>query len=335
MDEHHPEVSVAAQAAVSYRQSARRVLQIEAEAVTALIGRIGETFEAACALLAACRGRIVVTGMGKSGHIGNKIAATLASTGTPAFFLHPAEASHGDLGMIVRRDVLLAISNSGETREILDILPIVRREDVPLITLTGRADSTIARSADVNLDVAVAHEACPLDLAPTASTTAALAMGDALAVALLEHRGFTAADFARSHPGGTLGRRLLLRVGDLMHRGERIPRVAPTATLGEALLESTRKGLGLTTIVEPDGRLIGLFTDGDLRRALKAPGDVRRDAITTHMSRQVKTIDPELLAVDALSLMEAHKITALVVVDTDGRVEGILHMHDLLASGVV
>lgn len=335
MSEHHPEVPVAAQAAVSYRQSAQRVLQIEAEAITALIGRIGASFEAACALLAACRGRIVVTGMGKSGHIGSKIAATLASTGTPAFFLHPAEASHGDLGMIVRRDVLLAISNSGETREILDILPIVRREGVPLITLTGRADSTMARSADVNLDVAVAREACPLDLAPTASTTAALAMGDALAVALLEQRGFTAADFARSHPGGRLGRRLLLRVGDLMHRGERVPRVTPAATLGDALLESTRKGLGLTTIVDPAGQLVGLFTDGDLRRALEAPGDVRRDGIAAHMSRHVKTIDAELLAVDALNLMEAHKITALVVVDADGRVEGILHMHDLLAAGVV
>jgi arabinose-5-phosphate isomerase len=283
----------------------------------------------------ACRGRIVVTGMGKSGHIGGKIAATLASTGTPAFFVHPGEASHGDLGMITPSDVVLALSNSGETNEIVTILPLIKRMGAPLISMTGKPDSTLACEADVNLDVSVAKEACPLDLAPTASTTAALVMGDALAIALLEARDFTAEDFALSHPGGSLGRRLLLRVQDIMHKGERIPAVTEDAPLRDALMEMTAKGLGMTAVVGGDGHAVGIFTDGDLRRCLDRGIDVRAARISEVMIPGGKRIAPDRLAVEALNLMEEKKINALLVVDADERLCGALNMHDLLRAGVV
>ena len=317
------------------QDTARRVLGIERDALDALLPRIGEGFARACRLLIGCRGRVVVTGMGKSGHIGGKIAATLASTGTPSFFVHPGEASHGDLGMITRDDAVLAISHSGETSEVLTILPLIKRMGVPLVSLTGRPGSTLARAADVHLDVSVAQEACPLNLAPTASTTATLAMGDALAVALLEARGFTPEDFALSHPGGTLGRRLLLKVRDLMHAGEQIPKVRDDATLSAALLEMTRKGLGMTAVVDADDRALGIFTDGDLRRVLDANFDVRTSPITGVMTRGGKRIGAEQLAAEAVHLMERHRITVLMVVDADQRVAGVLHMHDLLRAGVV
>lgn len=315
--------------------SGRRVLGIEREALESLESRIDSAFAAACERLLACQGRVVVTGMGKSGHIGGKIAATLASTGTPAFFVHPGEASHGDLGMITRQDAVIAISYSGETAELLTIVPLIKRLGVPLLAMTGKPGSTLAQAAEVHLDVSVAKEACPLNLAPTASTTAALAMGDALAVALLEARGFTPDDFARSHPGGTLGRRLLLKVGDLMHHGERLPRVAPEASLRDALLEMTRKGLGMTAIVDADGRALGVFTDGDLRRVLDAGVDVRRAGIADVMTRGGKRIAAGQLAAEAVNLMERHQITALMVVDADDHLQGVLHMHDLLRAGVV
>lgn len=313
----------------------RDVIAIEAAAVNALADRLGDAFERACEICLDCRGRVVVVGMGKSGHIGGKIAATLASTGTPAFFVHPGEASHGDLGMITGQDAVLAISNSGETSEILTILPLIKRLGVPLISLTGNPDSTLATNADVNLDVSVAKEACPLNLAPTASTTATLAMGDALAVALLEARGFTAEDFARSHPGGSLGRRLLLHVADLMHTGDAIPRVAPDVTLSEALVEMTRKGLGMTAIVDEDSRVLGVFTDGDLRRTLDRRLDVHTTAVAEVMTRGGKTIHPEELAAEALKLMDDHKINALLVVDESELLVGALNMHDLLRAGIV
>lgn len=313
----------------------RRVIEIERDAVAALLPRIDGAFARACAALLACKGRVVVIGMGKSGHVGSKIAATLASTGTPSFFVHPGEASHGDLGMIVREDAVLAISNSGETAEMLTILPLIKRMGVPLVALTGKPASTLARAADVHLDVSVAQEACPLNLAPTASTTATLVMGDALAVALLEARGFTPEDFAMSHPGGTLGRRLLLKVGDLMHTGERVPRVSPDVTLSTALLEMTRKGLGMTAVVDGEGRAVGLFTDGDLRRVIDANIDVRRASITEVMTRGGKSITADQLAAEAVLLMERHRITALMVLDAGQKLEGVLHMHDLLRAGVV
>ncbi|MGB7290240.1 MAG: KpsF/GutQ family sugar-phosphate isomerase [Candidatus Macondimonas sp.] len=313
---------------------AKAVLRIEAEAVAALIDRIGEDFLQACKLLLGCQGRVVVMGMGKSGHIARKIAATLASTGTPAFFLHPAEASHGDLGMVTRADVVIALSNSGETQEILAIVPLLKRQGIPLICMTGQPHSSLARVASVCLDIAVNQEACPLGLAPTASTTAALAMGDALAISLLESRGFTEADFARSHPGGTLGKRLLLRVEDLMHRPPRVPQVALGTFLGDALLEMTRQGLGMTTVVDDQMRLQGIFTDGDLSRALADAVDLQRTPIEAVMTRHGTTLAPDALAVEALNVMEAHKITALVVVDDTDRVIGALHMHDLLRAGV-
>lgn len=315
--------------------TARRVLGIERDALDALLPRIDAGFARACRLLIGCRGRVVVTGMGKSGHIGGKIAATLASTGTPAFFVHPGEASHGDLGMITRDDAVIAISNSGETAEVLTILPLIKRMGVPLVSMTGRPTSTLAKAADVHLDVSVEQEACPLNLAPTASTTATLAMGDALAVALLEARGFTPEDFALSHPGGTLGRRLLLKVGDLMHAGDQVPQVRDDATLSSALLEMTRKGLGMTAIVDADGRALGIFTDGDLRRVLDANLDVRTSPITSVMTRGGKSIGAGQLAAEAVHLMEKHRITVLMVLDGDGRIAGVLHMHDLLRAGVV
>jgi arabinose-5-phosphate isomerase len=273
--------------------------------------------------------------MGKSGHIGSKIAATLASTGSPAFFVHPGEASHGDLGMITHRDVVLALSNSGQTEELLTILPIIKRLGVPLITMTGRPDSTLSQEADVNLDVSVAREACPLGLAPTSSTTATLAMGDALAIALLESRGFTAEDFARSHPAGTLGRRLLMHVADIMHRGERVPQVPLGSTLMATLEEMSRKGLGLSAVVDSEGVMVGIFTDGDLRRALDHGIDVHCTAIDTVMTRGGITVAAEALAAEALGLMESRSINGLLVVDGTGRPVGALNMHDLLRAGVV
>jgi arabinose-5-phosphate isomerase len=283
-----------------------------------------------------CEGRIVVIGMGKSGHIGSKIAATLASTGSPAFFVHPGEASHGDLGMITAKDVVLALSNSGETEEILTILPLIKRSTVPLITLTGNRTSTLAMAATVNIDVSVEKEACPLGLAPTSSTTAALVMGDALAIALLEAKGFSAEDFARSHPGGRLGRRLLLLVRDIMHTGEEIPIVPITATLRDALLEMTRKGLGMTAIVENGRHVRGIFTDGDLRRAFDDKRvDIHSTMITEVMTASCKTVAADCLAVDALSLMQSHKITVLLVIEGQQSLIGVLHMHDLLRARVV
>ncbi len=314
---------------------AREVLGIEARAVQSLAARIGDEFEEACRLCLACEGRIVVTGMGKSGHIGGKIAATLASTGSPSFFVHPGEASHGDLGMITATDLVLAISYSGETQEIITILPLVKRLGVPLVTVTGKRDSTLARAADVVLDVHVDEEACPLNLAPTASTTATLAMGDALAVALLESRGFTAEDFARSHPGGSLGRRLLLTVSDVMHTGDEIPSVGPGVMLGEGLLEMSRKGLGMTAIADDDGRVISIFTDGDLRRALDSGADIRRTTMAEVTHPGCHTVTPDTLAAEAVHLLEHHKITGLLVVDDDGRLVGALNIHDLFRAGVM
>lgn len=317
-------------------QLGRAVLETEAEAVRALASRIDDAFVSACDYMLHCKGRIVVTGMGKSGHIGDKIAATLASTGTPAFFVHPGEASHGDLGMITPGDVVLALSNSGETEEILTILPIIKRLGVPLITLTGKTDSRLARAASANIDVSVEKEACPLGLAPTASTTAALAMGDALAVALLESRGFTEEDFARSHPAGSLGRRLLLRIEDLMHTGEAVPSVALNASLSEALLEMSRKGLGMTTVVDDKGSLAGVFTDGDLRRLLDH-GEIAINTlgVAEVMHRDCITVEAQMLAAEALRIMDEKRINALPVVDADGRLAGALNMHDLLRAGVV
>lgn len=313
----------------------RRALEIERDALSALIPRLDDSFSRACALMLACRGRVVVTGMGKSGHIGSKIAATLASTGTPAFFVHPGEASHGDLGMVTRQDVVLALSYSGETAEIVTLLPLFKRMQAPVIAMTGKPTSTLARTADIHLDVSVALEACPLNLAPTASTTATLAMGDALAVALLEARGFTPEDFAMSHPGGSLGRRLLLKIADIMHSGERLPRVAPDATVSQALLEMTQKGLGITAIVDADDQVLGVFTDGDLRRVLDQGIDVRSAHIAEVMTRNGKSAHANQLAAEAVALMEKHKITALLVKDEAGRLTGVVHMHDLLRAGVV
>ncbi|HYB65775.1 MAG TPA: KpsF/GutQ family sugar-phosphate isomerase [Steroidobacteraceae bacterium] len=315
--------------------SAQRALAIEARALGALGGRVGAAFAQACRLCLACHGRVVVSGMGKSGHIAGKIAATLASTGTPAFFLHPAEAGHGDLGMITRTDVVLALSNSGETPEVVALLPALKRLGVPLIVMTGKSDSTLALAATVTLDVAVDEEACPLNLAPTASTTATLAMGDALAVALLEARGFTAQDFARSHPGGTLGRQLLLHVEDLMRTGAALPRVLPTAPLSAGLLEMSAKGLGMTVVVDADERILGVFTDGDLRRALEAQADVHATTMSAVMTPQPKTIGPRELAAEAVHLMELYRITALPVADADGRLVGALNVHDLFRARVM
>jgi arabinose-5-phosphate isomerase len=311
------------------------VIETELAAVEALKSRLGENFNRACELMLACEGRIVVTGMGKSGHIGGKIAATLASTGSPAFFVHPGEASHGDLGMITRKDVVLALSNSGNTGEILTIVPIIKRFGVPLISMTGNPDSSLSRAAEVNLDVSVAQEACPLGLAPTASTTAALVMGDALAIALLQARGFSAEDFALSHPGGSLGRRLLLHVEDIMHAGTGIPQVSPDATVSQALLEMTGKGLGMTAIVDTENKVLGVYTDGDLRRSLDKNIDVHSTLISEVMTAGGKRVQPHDLAAAALKLMDDSKINAVLVVDLDGSLVGALNMHDLLRAGVV
>ena len=315
--------------------TARRTLASEQAGIAALATRLDGQFAAACRALLACEGRAIVTGMGKSGHIAGKIAATLASTGTPAFFLHPAEAGHGDLGMITRPDVLLALSNSGETAEILVLLPHVKRLGVPLIALTGRADASLAQAADIVLDVSVEQEACPHNLAPTTSTTAALAMGDALAVAVLEARGFSAEDFARRHPGGTLGRRLLLHVAAIMRTGAALPRVGPDTLLAAGLVEMTAKGLGLTAVVDQDEHVLGVFTDGDLRRALDRHVDVHATTMRQVMTAAARTIGPQELAAAAALLMEQHRVTALLVVDERQRLIGALNVHDLMRAGVV
>ena len=311
----------------------KRVLAIEAQAIAGLIERLDQRFTAAVDLLYGCAGKVVVSGMGKSGLIGQKIAATLASTGTPAFFLHPAEGIHGDLGMLARRDALIAISNSGETEELLKLLPFVKRLNIPVIALTGRTQSTLAKNSEVVLDVSVPEEACPMGLAPTASTTATLAMGDALAIALLQKRGFKEDDFAQFHPGGTLGRRLLLKVRDLMHEGPAIPRVSGQASAHEAILEMTAKKLGMTTVVDQAGQLLGIITDGDLRRLLEKGRDLATTKAGDLATPKPKTIGPDELAAKALQVMEQYAITALVV-EESGRVVGIIHLHDLLRSGV-
>ena len=311
------------------------VINTELDAVSALRDRIDDTFVEACQYLLKCEGRIVVIGMGKSGHIAGKLAATLASTGSPAFFVHPGEASHGDLGMITDKDVVLALSNSGETSEILTILPLIKRLGVPLVALTGKPHSTIAESANAHIDVSVDKEACPLGLAPTSSTTALLVMGDALAIALLETRGFTADDFALSHPGGNLGRRLLLHVSDIMHTGDTIPQVSDKALLSDALVEMTNKGLGMTAITTENGGIAGIFTDGDLRRVLEQTVDVHTTAIADVMTSDCKTGQPNMLAAEILELMQRHKINALLITDNDQQLVGAINMHDLLRAGVV
>ncbi|NOX27536.1 MAG: KpsF/GutQ family sugar-phosphate isomerase [Gammaproteobacteria bacterium] len=317
------------------KQLASAVIETEIRSIALLKARIDDDFVRACELMLDCKGRIIVLGMGKSGHIGNKIAATLASTGSPAFFVHPGEASHGDLGMITANDVVLAISNSGETDEIITILPIIKRLHVPLIAMTGKQTSTIAESADVQLNIGIEEEACPLGLAPTSSTTATLVMGDALAVALLEARGFTADDFARSHPGGRLGRRLLLHVADVMRVGSAIPTTSEEASFHEALLEMTKKGLGMTIIVDDNNKVAGLITDGDLRRLFDGETDMRDANVKDVMTAKCKTVPATILAAEALRIMEEYKVNSFPVVDVDNNVVGAFNMHDLLKAGVV
>ena len=313
--------------------SARRTLQLEGESVMQLAENLDSSFAGACTLMLATEGRVIVTGMGKSGHIANKIAATLASTGTPAFFVHPGEASHGDMGMITSRDTVLALSNSGTTPELLTLLPLLKRLGVKLVSMTGQPDSTLAEASDVHLYAGVTVEACPLDLAPTSSTTAALAMGDALAIALLESRGFTAEDFAFSHPGGTLGKRLLLRVDDLMAKGNDIPSVPSSATLAEALMEITAKGLGMT-VISDDGQLMGIFTDGDLRRALDERPNINSISIDTLMTVGAATLPSGHLAAEAMHIMEQRRISSIVVMDEKDRIAGVIHLMALLRAGI-
>jgi arabinose-5-phosphate isomerase len=314
---------------------ARAVIDTQADAVTSLLDRIDENFVAACGYLLDCEGRVVVIGMGKSGHIANKIAATLASTGTPAFFVHPAEASHGDLGMIKSQDVVLALSNSGETEEVNQILPLLKRIGVKIVGMTGKPESTLARHADVHLNVAVEKEACPLGLAPTSSTTAALVMGDALAISLLETRGFTREDFARSHPAGQLGRRLLLLIRDVMHSGEDIPAVQEGAPISQAIVEMTAKRLGMTAVIDSGRKVVGVFTDGDLRRALDAGLDLNSASVNEAMTPGAQKISPDSLAMEAMQKMQSHSIQGLLVADQDGRLVGALNFQDLLKAGVV
>lgn len=314
---------------------ASEVLDIESRAVDALKSRLGDDFVTACNLCAATSGRVVVTGMGKSGHVSNKIAATLASTGTPSFFMHPAEASHGDLGMITAQDLVLAISYSGETAEVVTILPVIKRLGAKLVSMTGNARSTLAKAADAHLDVSVSEEACPLNLAPTASTTATLAMGDALAVALLKNRGFTAEDFARSHPSGSLGKRLLMRVSDVMRVAEQIPAVGPDVSLRDGLMEITEKGLGMTAVVDDDNRILGIYTDGDLRRSLDAAVDIHKTPMRNVMHAGCKTISADVLAAAAVHVLEENKITSLLVADDDNRLIGALNVHDLFRAGIM
>ncbi len=313
----------------------REVLRIEAEALSALEARLDDSFLAALNLILNCHGRVIVSGMGKSGHIARKIAATLSSTGTPAYFVHPGEASHGDLGMITPDDVIIALSYSGESQELMTIVPVIKRQGAKLISLTGKPSSSLALAADVHLNGAVAKEACPLNLAPTASTTAALALGDALAVALLDAKGFGAQDFARSHPGGSLGRRLLTHVRDVMRSGERVPKVAQNAMLSDALLEISRKGVGMTAVVNGDEQVLGIYTDGDLRRTLAKNLDFNRTAVAEVMSRQPHCIGPDALAAEAVQVMEEHNINQLLVVDEAQKLVGALNMHDLLHAKVI
>jgi len=315
--------------------SARQVIKVEAQAISILADRIDSNFAAICQLLLTCEGRVIVSGMGKSGHIARKIAATLASTGTPAFFVHPGEASHGDMGMITPKDAVIAISNSGNTSELVTILPLIKRMGIPLIAMTGDATSTLANQADYNLDVSVEQEACPLGLAPTSSTTATLVMGDALAIALLEARGFSAEDFAFSHPGGSLGRKLLLKVADIMHTGSEIPTVKREDTLAQALLVMTEKGLGMTAIVNPDDTICGIFTDGDLRRTFAHNINIHNTLIKNVMISSCRTISKDILAAEALAIMEEKKINGLFIIDTDNVIQGALNMHDLLKAGVI
>lgn len=322
-------------ASQDFLTQARRVLDIERNAIDGLYSQLNDDFNTACSILMSCTGRVVVTGMGKSGHIGSKMAATFASTGTPAFFVHPGEASHGDLGMITEQDTVIAISNSGETGEIVSIIPVIKRLGVRLIAMTGHSQSTLATQADVHISIAVPEEACPLGLAPTASTTATLVMGDAIAVALLHARGFTADDFALSHPGGSLGKRLLLRVSDLMHTGERIPAVQEEAIISEALLEISRKGLGMTSIINSEGQLQGIFTDGDLRRVLDQRIDIHSTPIADIMTRHCVTVRPDVLAAKALKIMEDKKINGLIAVNEQNQPVGAFNMHDLLRAGVI
>lgn len=310
------------------------VIETEAQAVFELTQRIDARFEQACELLLACKGRIVVTGMGKSGHIANKMAATFSSTGSPAFFMHPGEASHGDLGMITRQDTVVAISHSGNTHEIVTLLPLLKRLEVPLIALTGNAESTLAKTANVNLDVSIRQEACPLGLAPTTSTTVSLVMGDALAVALLQARGFSAEDFAMSHPGGTLGKKLLLRIDELCHKGDQLPLTNQNATISEALIEVTDKKLGMTCVVDNHGFLLGVYTDGDIRRTLTRQFDINTTQIKEVMTPSARTIHKGMLAAEALAIMQKHSITSLVVIGDDNRPYAVLHLHDLLRAGV-
>ena len=319
----------------SFIDSALRTIEIERAALAGLPGRIGGEFDQACRLILTRQGRVAVTGMGKSGHIGNKIAATLASTGTPALFVHPAEAAHGDIGMITEADLVLALSNSGATSEIIALLPVLRRRGIPLIAMTGKADSELARAADIHLDASVDEEACPLGLAPTASTTAALALGDALAMALLEARGFSSEDFARSHPGGKLGARLLVKVADVMHPEAEIPRVKTGTTLTSALLEVSAGGFGLTTIVNAAGRIIGVFSDGDLRRAIDAGHDIAATRVEDVMSENFIHIDENALAAEAARIMQEAGVYVLIVTGADGEPSGIVKMHDLLQANVV
>ncbi|UTA48823.1 KpsF/GutQ family sugar-phosphate isomerase [Simiduia sp. 21SJ11W-1] len=319
----------------AFIEAGKRTVKIELDAIAALDARMDANFARACQLILACQGRTIVTGMGKSGHIGGKIAATLASTGTPAFFVHPGEASHGDLGMVTRQDVVIAISNSGSSSEVLTLIPLFKRMQIPIISMTGNPNSPLAQAADVNLDISIQAEACPLDLAPTSSTTVTLVVGDALAVALLEARGFTKEEFAFSHPGGALGRRLLVRASDLMHAGQELPKVSPDTLLSTALVEMTRKGFGMTTVVDEADQLIGVFTDGDLRRCVDLGANLATATMAQVMTRNPLTVTTDLLAAEALTLMEQRKITALVVEDHNKHPVGLLHMHDILRAGIV
>jgi arabinose-5-phosphate isomerase len=319
----------------NFKQLALDVIKIEQQAITELAQYIDESFEQACQLMFNCQGRVIIVGMGKSGHIGGKIAATLASTGTPSFFVHPGEASHGDLGMITSDDVVLTISHSGETGEVLAIVPVIKRIGAKLISMTGNPSSTLAKLGDIHLCVAVSQEACPLGLAPTSSTTATLGMGDALAVALLNARGFTADDFALSHPGGSLGKRLLLRLSDIMHIGERLPMVKTQAKIKDALVEMSLKGLGMTAVIDNNNQLQGLFTDGDLRRILDERVDIHQDTIESVMTKKPTVAHQDMLAAEGLKIMEDKKINGLIIVDDNNSPIGAMNMHDLLKSGVI
>jgi arabinose-5-phosphate isomerase len=313
----------------------RHVIEVEAASISQLVSRIDTTFAKACQYLYHCEGRIITMGIGKSGHIARKLAATFASTGSPAFFIHPAEAKHGDMGMITKKDILLALSYSGETEEVLSLLPFIKRMSIPLITLTGQPNSTLAKAATININISVEKEACPLGLAPTSSTTAALVMGDALAMAVLDKRGFTENDFALSHPGGTLGRRLLLRISEIMHTGHDIPQVADNALLKEALVEMTRKKLGMTAVLNKESQLVGILTDGDIRRAFDSEADIHRTTVNEIMSRHPKTVHSHMLAAEALGIMEFFKITSLVVTNHHQHLLGIIHIHDILRAGII